>query len=505
MTVWLMTYLVHSTLLIALVALITRLMRTERLVVEESLWRVAILGGLLTASLQVGTPFEPLGGAWTIGSTPAELGLLPSALGTTHEASSTLLVSSPSLPSLPWTLTVAWIVGGMLMTLSLGWGYLQFERRLRGRRPIDRGPMKELLEALLEETDSTLPVRLSTSPRIEVPLAKGWWWREICLPERVETDLSIDQQKTILAHELAHLTRHDPRWLTVFRLVETVFFFQPLNRIARQRAQELAEFQCDDRAVEWTGRPLTMARCLADVAEWGLFSDRGAATLALTSQGQGLKRRVGRLLDRPYPLPHHRRPAWMLPALTVLLLLAALAVPGFSIAGSGDQPDPPVAPQPPEPSQVVPEPAPIVSPPVEPVPPVAPIPSVEPIEARRHELEARRLALLSELHEIDAVLEVDALALEAKAQALERSLERELEAVARIPRAEIEALERELQNRIELQKHQIEKIEFMHQHLLETVERQRAQREAELHQLREEQQERLQELHERQPEDRQDP
>ena len=513
MTAWLMTYLVHSSILIALVALITRFIKNEWLAFEENLWRVALLGGLVTASLQVGSPVEPLGDAWAIGSAPAEAELLPTALEVAPAISSTLQASSPSLPSLPSTLMVVWMVGGLLLTLGLGLGYLQLERRLRGRRLIDRGPLNDLLEELLDKTDSRLPVALSTSSRIEVPLAKGWCWREICLPERVEAELSRDQQETILAHELAHLRRHDPRWLTLFRLIETVFFFQPLNRFARRRVQELAEYQCDDWAVERTGRPATMARCLANVAEWSIHPDQGLPAPALTSRGRGLKRRVRRLLDRPHPLPHQPRPTWLLPVLTVLLLLTALAVPGFSIAESGDKPTPPLAPEPPAMSEVAPEPAPVVTPPVAPVqpirpvatPPVEPVQPIRPIEAHRHELEIRRQALISELQEIEAVLEVEAQALAARAQDLERTLEAKLEAVERIPRVELEALERELQSRVQLQKHQIEKIEFMHQHLQETVERQRALREAELHQLREEQQQRLQELHERQQEDRQDP
>ena len=39
----------------------------------------------------------------------------------------------------------------------------------------------------------------------------------------------------MLAHEIAHLVRRDPQWLVLARAIEMVFFFQPLNRLARRR------------------------------------------------------------------------------------------------------------------------------------------------------------------------------------------------------------------------------------------------------------------------------
>ena len=57
---WLLTYLVHSTILLGATWLVTRrLVRSDRL--RERLWKVAALGGLLTAALQVTTGWQPYG------------------------------------------------------------------------------------------------------------------------------------------------------------------------------------------------------------------------------------------------------------------------------------------------------------------------------------------------------------------------------------------------------------------------------------------------------------
>lgn len=81
-------------------------------------------------------------------------------------------------------------------------------------------------------------------------------------------DLDLDQQRSFLAHELAHLARRDPVWLGVGSLIERVFWIQPLDRVANRPIATSVEFLCDDWAVHRTGSGVPLARCLAQVAEW---------------------------------------------------------------------------------------------------------------------------------------------------------------------------------------------------------------------------------------------
>src|SRR5687768_17595510 len=59
---WLFTYALHSTLLLATAWLATRRLSDARAGLRERVWKFAILGAFLTASVQVGLGFEPLGG-----------------------------------------------------------------------------------------------------------------------------------------------------------------------------------------------------------------------------------------------------------------------------------------------------------------------------------------------------------------------------------------------------------------------------------------------------------
>ena len=65
-TSWLLTYLLHSTVLLGGAALVGLVLRERRLGVQEAVLRAALVGGFLTASLQLGLGVQPLGGVFTL-------------------------------------------------------------------------------------------------------------------------------------------------------------------------------------------------------------------------------------------------------------------------------------------------------------------------------------------------------------------------------------------------------------------------------------------------------
>jgi beta-lactamase regulating signal transducer with metallopeptidase domain len=126
-----------------------------------------------------------------------------------------------------------------------------------------------------------------------VALATG----EVCLPRRALVELDTAEQESMLAHEIAHVVRRDPQWLIAARVIEAVLFVQPLNALARRRMQAVAEFLCDDWAVQRTRQPVMLAKCLAAVAEWvGRAPRLHAMSAMVESGGSPLVQRVRRIL-----------------------------------------------------------------------------------------------------------------------------------------------------------------------------------------------------------------
>ena len=132
----------------------------------------------------------------------------------------------------------------------------------------------------------------------------------------------------MLAHELGHLVRQDPLWLGVAVACESLFFFQPLNRLARRRIQEAAEYLCDDWAVRQTGGSLTLAKCLAEVATWMDAGARAVPVAGMAENRSQLVERVHRLVEGVAVAARGLRMA--VPVAALALSSMAFAAPGVS-------------------------------------------------------------------------------------------------------------------------------------------------------------------------------
>lgn len=333
---WLLTYLVHSTVIVGAVWLVASRRRVSD-TVREILWKSALLGGIVTATGQAVVAREPLGG---------QLRLAPRTTGSVMPAMH-IAVRSDVADQRPrvmvlrpggirWTnvLVVFWFAtaGGCLLLLTLG--HARALRALGLRTSLDGTPIGHRLRELLERSGVDRSVDLTCSSAIASPVALPG--DEVCLPRRALLELRPEEQDGMLAHEVAHLVRRDPQWLVLARAIEIVFFFQPLNRLARRRMQEVAEYLCDDWAVARTRRPVVLAKCLAAVAEW--VGRTPAATPRLhpmsamvESGGSPLVRRVGRILG-VRSAPDARTPRAAVAASVCALALLAVVAPRVSVA-----------------------------------------------------------------------------------------------------------------------------------------------------------------------------
>ena len=327
---WLLTYLIHSTVLLGVAWLVSRLLGEHRLAFQETTLRMALMGGILTASLQVGLGVEPLAGALNINAVEQHraAGTVSTTLNGLAVSAGAPDVASPTHARARWyagnawatALLTLWAAGSLLALLTLSRSALDLRRLLQTRcfRPAGR-----LVERLATAMGLGRRVVLSTSKAIAVPFATGIRKPEICCPERV-CELAIEHQTGLFAHELAHLARRDPAWQLLYRLGEAMLFLQPLNRLVRHRLEEIAELLTDERAVACTGDRLGLARCLVVIAHWGTSSRLGVPATALAS-GPRLGRRVGRLLnDRTAAKV---TPVWAAPLVACLLAAAALTLP----------------------------------------------------------------------------------------------------------------------------------------------------------------------------------
>ncbi len=350
---WLLTYALHSTLLLGLVWLLTRRLGVSA-ARRDVLWKAGMVGGLLTATLQAALPFEPLSGVLTLsaavrdpaaGSQAAEAawqGLLPAPAPATERPAAPpgRAASAPPATAVAGAGSVPMEVDrtGLGLTLALG-GWAAIGAALLGLYLVQRrralqgmGPREPVADPVLLAMTAELcvaggvrrPVRLTQASGLASPVALGR--DEIVLPTAALTDLDAAQQRSLLAHELAHLVRHDPFWLALGCAVERVFFFQPLNRLARVRLQEVAEYLCDDWAVGRTGSGVSLASCLVKVAEWVTASPQPVPLAGMAERRSQLVTRVHRLIEGR-AMPTAPRTLWFAAGAAALLGVTAVTVP----------------------------------------------------------------------------------------------------------------------------------------------------------------------------------
>lgn len=228
--------------------------------------------------------------------------------------------------SWPAVLVGLWGAGALFGAARIGAAALRLRGMLGERRTITRGRPYVLAHDVAERLGYTGPLTLTVSESLPGPVAVGL--DEVCLPERAVRALPEDELRAVLTHEIAHLQRRDPLWNFAARTIEAVFFFQPLNRWLRLQLQEQAEFACDDRAAEFGGGGLIVARSLARIAQW-VQSARSTPALAsaMARRSSPLVARVERLLDRNTAEPGARRWHLAVPAaVAVAVLVSAPAV-----------------------------------------------------------------------------------------------------------------------------------------------------------------------------------
>lgn len=217
---------------------------------------------------------------------------------------------------LPW-LFGSWLAGVSLLSLYhlVGW---RWARRLSN----DGEPVGESVAALARDLCRKMgigrAVAFLESSAVSVPTVVGWLRPVVLVPASTLTGLSPRQLEAILAHELAHIRRHDYLINLLQTAVETLLFYHPAVWWVSAQVRRERENCCDDLAVAVCGDRLGYARALVDLE--GL---RSAPRLALAASGGSLTDRVRRLVGAPGR--RSRRP-WAAGLLALALLPAGAAV-----------------------------------------------------------------------------------------------------------------------------------------------------------------------------------
>jgi hypothetical protein len=214
----------------------------------------------------------------------------------------------------------------LLGRVAGGWWHV---RRLRATGP----RAAESCRRLAYRLGLPAAAHVVESALVDVPTAVGWLRPAILLPIAALASLTPAQVEAILAHELAHIRRHDYALNVLQTIAETLLFYHPAIWWVSNRIRAEREHCCDEIAVAVCGDPISYARALAE-----LESLRTIPTaMALAATGGSLLDRVRRILRVPIPEEPRSRSWAVTLALTLVFTAGAGSVQHlpWSIA-SGD-------------------------------------------------------------------------------------------------------------------------------------------------------------------------
>ena len=226
---------------------------------------------------------------------PAVVVEAPAAPGGTRAAAAAAspAASTMSAGAMPiGALVIAWAAGVFIFTVRLGGGWVVARRAARcAVRPAE-ARLQRIAADLSRRLDIRRAVAVLESSSAAVPMLVGWLKPAVVLPAAALAGLSPAQIEALLAHELAHVRRHDFLINVLQSLVEAALFYHPAVWWVSRRVRHERELCCDDLAVGLCDR-LVYATALTDLAAMS------APRVALAATDGNLLGRVRRVLATP--------------------------------------------------------------------------------------------------------------------------------------------------------------------------------------------------------------
>ena len=212
-----------------------------------------------------------------------------------------MLAMQPST-ALPW-IVLLWASGVATLFLRMAGG-LWWVRRLQHRAwPDAGGHWQARADALASRLGLARGVRLRLFDG-DAPLAIGWWRPMVLLPAALLARMPAGLLEALLAHELAHIRRHDYLVNLLQAVVEALLFYHPVVWWLSRRIRHERELIADDLAADALGDRRSLALALSELDRMlGATAAGPIPRFAHAAHGGQLMSRIQHLLrPRQHPL-----------------------------------------------------------------------------------------------------------------------------------------------------------------------------------------------------------
>jgi beta-lactamase regulating signal transducer with metallopeptidase domain len=243
---------------------------------------------------------------------------------TTSVDPESLSAASRQQPVDPTSIVIAvWMVGVAVNLTGLLLGFWRLRRITASATIVRDGPWVDITHTLSAHFGLTRPVTLLQSDRPASLVTWGFLTPKVLLPIDAAS-WDADRIRVVMAHELAHVRRHD--WVIQIgaELLRIANWFNPVVWLASARLRLESERACDDAVVNLGVSGHEYAEHLLDLArQFGRNSRMSFPAVAIVPRPSNLERRVTAMLNAHVS----RRPISAFARAATLAALLAVAIP----------------------------------------------------------------------------------------------------------------------------------------------------------------------------------
>lgn len=187
----------------------------------------------------------------------------------THKIESLLpfqnnLLVLTSLPS-QWFFTIG-VIYLFILFIFIIKSFFQIQSLYHLKKRADYTDSKKWSTQLKDEFELSTHFKIGYSNAIQSPITFGWLDPVILLPFSICNQLTIEEIKSVLLHEIAHIIRYDYLIQIFISASHWILYFNPFSYLFIKEINLQREMACDKWVINLTNAPLTFSKALYNLA-----------------------------------------------------------------------------------------------------------------------------------------------------------------------------------------------------------------------------------------------
>ncbi|WP_321316884.1 TonB-dependent receptor plug domain-containing protein [Labilibaculum sp.] len=234
--------------------------------------------------------------------------------------------------SFPYLIQI-WMIGMLFLSINL---ILKYIHTLKLKKHLTyplRTNFKAIADSLVTKYNLKQNILFKESGLLEIPSVIGYFKPIVLIPVSMLSGIPENQLEIIIAHELAHIRRHDYLLQFIQGIIELIFFYHPVVWWLSSVVNAEREHICDDLAVKVCGESLTLIKALNNME--AIRKKQYEMVLGFSGKKGKVLNRIKRIL-RPKASTNPRSERFMLSGVFTLLFAGLFLISNFAISGNTD-------------------------------------------------------------------------------------------------------------------------------------------------------------------------